>query len=126
MGSTEKKKEAGLKVMNEMFGPDVTNEFTKKSGDFAGELIPMAVENVFGGVWARPGLTKRDRSLLTIAILIQARALDELRVHFRVAITNGLTKAELAEVLYHAAAYCGIPAAHSAREIALQVLGPEQ
>lgn len=120
------KREAGLKVMSEMFGPDVTAQFTEKSTEFAGELVSMAVENVFGGIWARPGLSRRDRSLVTIAILIQARALDELRVHFRVAMKNGLTKAELAEVIYHAVAYSGVPNAHSAWNVALQVLDAEQ
>ncbi|KRB85530.1 hypothetical protein ASE00_01670 [Sphingomonas sp. Root710] len=120
------KREAGLKIMAEMFGPDVTAGFTRKSGDFGGELVSMAVENVFGGIWARPGLSRRDRSLLTIAILIQARALDELRVHLRVALTNGLTKDELAEVIYHAVAYCGVPSAHSAWHVANEVLGSEQ
>lgn len=120
------KGEAGLNLMSEMFGPDVTAEFTQKSTEFAGELVPMAVENVFGGIWARPGLSRRDRSLLTVAILIQARALDELRVHFQVAIKNGVTKAELAELIYHAAVYSGIPNAHSARLVAVEVLGPEQ
>jgi len=120
------KREAGLKVMSEMFGPDVTAGFTGKSAEFGGELVSMAVENVFGGIWARPGLSRRDRSLLTIAILIQARAFDELRVHLRVGLTNGLTKAELAEVIYHAVAYCGIPSAHGAWSVAMEVLGPEQ
>lgn len=119
------KREAGLKVMSEMFGADVTAKFTGKSEEFAGELVSMAVENVFGGIWARPGLSRRDRSLVTIAILIQARALDELRVHFQVALKNGLTKAELAEVIYHAVAYSGVPNAHSAWNVAMQVLGPE-
>ena len=120
------KRDAGLKVMTEMFGPEVTAGFTGRSGDIGGELVTMAVENVFGGIWARPGLSRRDRSLVTIAILIQARALDELRVHLRVALANGVTKAELEEVIYHAVAYCGVPSAHSAWNVARDVLGPEQ
>src|SRR5688500_15115252 len=119
------KREAGLKIMAEMFGPDVAAGFTGKSTGFGGGLEPLAVENVIGGSWARPGLSRRDRSLVTIAILIQARALDELRVHFQVALTNGLTKAELAEVIYHAVAYCGVPSAHSAWNVAMEVLGSE-
>lgn len=119
------KREAGLNVISEMFGPDVAAKFTEKSTEFASEWLPMAVENVFGGLWARPGLSRRDRSLVTIAILIQTRALDELRVHFQAAIKNGLSKAELAEVIYHAGAYAGMPCAHSARLIAVEVLGSE-
>lgn len=119
------KREAGLKVMAEMVGPEVAAKYVKDIPEFAPEFITMACENVYGGLWNRPGLSRRERSLLTLAILIQQRALDELRVHVGVAVNNGVTKAELAELIYHATAYCGFPSANSARNVVMEVLGPE-
>lgn len=119
------KKAAGLKIMSEMFGPNVSDEYTKRSTGFAPEFMTISVDNVYGGLWARPGLSRRDRSLLTVAILIQARAIDALRVHLQLAVNNGVTKAEIAEIIYHATAYCGFPSANSARDLAMELFDEE-
>lgn len=116
-------RETGLRVMSEMFGPEVASYYTAQTGGFCPDFMNMAIDNVYGGIWGRPGLSRRDRSLLTIGILIQAGALDALRVHLNIALQNGLTKDELAEVICHATAYSGFPKAHSARDIAIDVLG---
>lgn len=89
---------------------------------FAAELSELATGFVFGQIWTRDGLAPRDRSLVTLGILIALRAEFELRVHFRIALRNGVTRAELEELIIHAAAYAGFPAANAARRIAREAL----
>jgi 4-carboxymuconolactone decarboxylase len=90
---------------------------------FADELLEIGIDNVFGRLWGRDGLSRRDRSLVTLGILIALRATDELAIHFQIARTNGLTDAEIAEVIYHASGYAGFPAAATANKIAGEALG---
>ncbi|GAY13720.1 carboxymuconolactone decarboxylase family protein [Mycobacterium sp. shizuoka-1] len=111
----------GLRVFREMLPgtlPDGDVEF----GGFAPELMEIGVESVFGRLWTREGLSRRDRSLVTLGILIALRATDEMKAHFQIARHNGLSDDELAEVIYHASGYAGFPAAASARTIAAEVL----
>jgi 4-carboxymuconolactone decarboxylase len=99
--------------------PDGDVEF----GGFAPELMEIGVESVFGRLWTREGLSRRDRSLVTLGILIAQRATEEMKAHFRIARQNGLSDDELAEVIYHASGYAGFPAAATARNIAAEELG---
>ena len=85
------------------------------SPNFATELNAFAFDSVFAKLWIRPGLDLRARSLVTLGILIALRAEEELKVHFPIALANGCTLAELEEVIYHATAYAGFPAANAAR-----------
>jgi 4-carboxymuconolactone decarboxylase len=78
----------------------------------------LSTDNVFANLWSRCGLSRRDRSLVTLGILIALRADDELRFHFPIAIRNGLTRRELEEVVYHASGYAGFPAAANAQDVA--------
>ncbi|WP_234814512.1 carboxymuconolactone decarboxylase family protein [Mycolicibacterium porcinum] len=96
---------------------------TKES--FAPELLEISIDNVFGRLWGREGLSRRDRSLVTLGILIALRATDELKSHFPIARRNGLTDDEIAEVIYHCSSYAGFPAAATARSsVAEAVLSP--
>lgn len=89
---------------------------------FGDDLFPIAQQNIFGNLWARCGLSRRDRSLVTLGVLIALRAENELRYHFPIALRNGLTRRELEEVVYQAGGYAGFPAAASASRVAGQVL----
>lgn len=90
---------------------------------FGGEMLGLALDNVFGRLWTRDGLSRRERSLVTLGILIALRATEELQLHFRIARTNGLTDDEIAEVIYHSTGYTGFPAATAAmKKIAEEVL----
>ena len=93
---------------------------------FAGEMAQLSLDNVFARLWIREGLDLRARSLLTLGILIALRAYDELLVHFPIAVKNGCTIEELEEVIYHATAYAGFPAANVARRAALETLRREK
>ena len=117
-------RETGLNVFRELLPgliPDGDKEIPR--GGFADELLEIGLENVFGRLWGRDGLNRRDRSLVTLGILIALRATDELAIHFKIARTNGLTDDEIAEVIYHASGYAGFPAAATANRIAGEALG---
>lgn len=116
-------REIGINVLRELL-PDLMPDGDAdlpKSG-FAHELLEIGVDNVFGRLWGRDGLSRRDRSLVTLGILIALRATDELAVHFQIARTNGLTDDEIAEVIYHCSGYAGFPAAATANRIAGEAL----
>ena len=91
-------------------------------GDFAPKLVELTDDVLFGDVWERPGLSKRDRSLITVASLVALNRTEQLPAHLRRAIDNGLTKDELVEAITHLAFYSGWPTAMSAIVIAKNLL----
>jgi 4-carboxymuconolactone decarboxylase len=78
----------------------------------------------WGEIWTRPGLPRRTRSLVTLGMMIALNRPDELRLHLKAALRNGVTRDEITEVLLHSAVYCGVPAANAAIHVALEELGP--
>jgi 4-carboxymuconolactone decarboxylase len=93
----------------------------KAIGDFAPKLAELTDRILFGDVWERPELSKRDRSLATVAALIALHRPEQLRFHLDYALKNGLSKEELIEVITHLAFYAGWPNAMSAITIAKEV-----
>jgi 4-carboxymuconolactone decarboxylase len=93
----------------------------KVIGQFAPKLVDLTDRVLFGDIWERPELSKRDRSLATVAALIALNRPDQLRFHFQRALENGLKKEELIEVVTHLAFYSGWPNAMSAILIAKEV-----
>jgi 4-carboxymuconolactone decarboxylase len=91
-------------------------------GDIAPKLAELTDEVLFGGVWRRPGLSPRDRSLVTVAALTALGRTDQLRSHLGLALENGVTREELAELATHLAFYAGWPAGMSAATTLKQVL----
>jgi 4-carboxymuconolactone decarboxylase len=89
--------------------------------DVAPALDELTQEVLFGQVWERPGLSKRDRSLITVASLITGYRINELPFHLKRALENGVTRNELVEAITHLAFYAGWPAASTAVAIARQV-----
>lgn len=121
-------RDQGVQVMREMLPgllpDDVPNDQVDfDSSGFAGELMDIGLEGIFGRLWTREGLARRDRSLVTLGILIALGAEEELESHFKIAKQNGLTDDELAEVIYHASGYAGFPAANTAKAAAKRGLG---
>ena len=86
----------------------------KLPGDFAPKLVELTDRVLFGDVWERPELSKRDRSLATVAALVAMNRPDQLRIHLKRAVENGFSKQELIEVITHLAFYSGWPNAMSA------------
>lgn len=94
-----------------------------RDGRLGEDLVEIGLTSVWGALWARDGLSPRDRSLVTLAILIALHADAELRTHAKIALTNGVTEQEIAEIIYHAAGYAGFPAAVAARTAVREALG---
>jgi 4-carboxymuconolactone decarboxylase len=92
-------------------------------GDFAPKLAELTDDVLYGDVWERPELSKRDRSLATVAALIALNRPDQLRSHLRIARENGVTQQELVETITHLAFYAGWPNAVTAVGIAREVFG---
>jgi 4-carboxymuconolactone decarboxylase len=113
-----------MNVMRELLpGFELEQQASPPRSGFAGELLEIGIDNLFGRLWGRDGLSRRDRSLVTLGMLIALRATDELAIHFEIARTNGLTDEEIAEVIYHSSGYAGFPAAATANRIAGEALG---
>jgi len=113
--------EDGIKIFSDMM-PDLKGAGEQTSERFAHELGNLSLDYAFGTLWSRPGLDRRLRSLVTLGILIALRASGEMAVHFSLAMRNGLTRGELEEVIYHATAYAGFPAASEASHVATKSL----
>ena len=90
-------------------------------GDFAPKLVELTDDVLFGDIWERPGLSKRDRSLVTVSALVSLYRTDQLRSHLRRAVDNGLTIDELVEAITHLAFYAGWPSAMSAITMAREM-----
>jgi len=115
-------REQGVQVFREMLpGVLPDGDVEPREGSFGSEMLPLVMDNVFGRLWTREGLNRRDRSLVTLGILIALRATDELHIHLQIARNNGLTEDEIAEAVYHSSAYAGFPAANTALRIAGEV-----
>ena len=89
--------------------------------EVAPKLAELSADVLFGDVWERPGLSKRDRSLITVATLIALYRTEQLRGHIRRALDNGVTKEEIGEIITHMAFYGGWPTAANAVQVAKQV-----
>jgi 4-carboxymuconolactone decarboxylase len=94
-------------------------------GDFAPKLVSLTDELVFGDIWERPGLSKRDRSLITVAALVALCRTDQMARHMRRAVDNGLSVDELTEAITHLAFYAGWPCAMTAMTTAKQLFAQD-
>ncbi len=101
--------------------PDKPTAARQAFGDIAPVLATYTDEVLFGDVWERPGLSKRDRSLITVASLVSLYRINELPFHLKRALENGVTRDELLELITHLAFYSGWPTANSAVSIARRV-----
>jgi len=108
---------AGLAMRKKVLGGDYVDKAFKEADDFIGAFQEVATEFAWGSVWTRPGLSLRDRSLVTLAQCIALNRPDEIRVHLRGAIRNGVSKTEIREICLHSFLYCGGPASRDAFHI---------
>lgn len=114
----------GLETMGSVLNMSVADGGDgMRDGRLGEDIVEIGLISVWAALWARDGLARRDRSLVTLGILIALGAEDELRNHVRIALGNGLTENEIAEVIYHAAGYAGFPRAMAARKAARDALG---
>ncbi|MFJ4001907.1 alpha/beta fold hydrolase [Streptomyces sp. NPDC090023] len=117
--------ETGLKIRREVLGDAHVEGVLARADEFSGGFEELVTRYAWGEVWDRPGLDRRSRSCVTLTALVAGGHLDDLAVHTRAALRNGLTPQEIKEVLLQAAVYCGLPAANSAFRVAQQVIREE-
>ena len=113
--------DAGLALRREVLGDDYVTRAMANADEFSQPLQELVTEFAWGTVWQREGLPRRDRSLMTVVMLVALNRPHELRLHLRGALNNGLSREELREALLHAAVYCGMPAAVDAFRAAREV-----
>jgi 4-carboxymuconolactone decarboxylase len=112
----------GLKLRREVLGAEYVDGSLKSANDFMMAFQRITTEWCWGYAWGRPGLDKKTRSMLNLAILTALGKAAEIKLHVRGSINNGLTVDEIKEVLLHATVYCGIPAGLDAFKSANEVL----
>ncbi|MFF8382876.1 4-carboxymuconolactone decarboxylase [Streptomyces kanasensis] len=115
----------GLRVRREVLGDAHVDRALAAADDFTGDFQELVTRYAWGEVWTRDGLDRRTRSCVTLTALAARGHLDELAFHTRAALRNGLTPAEIREVLLQTAVYCGVPAANSAFRVAARVIAEE-
>ncbi|HTT52269.1 MAG TPA: 4-carboxymuconolactone decarboxylase [Streptosporangiaceae bacterium] len=112
----------GMTVRREVLGDEHVDRAVAGSTDFTAPFQDFITRYAWGEVWSRPGLSRAERSMITLTALIVLRQDEELALHLRAALRNGLTPEQIREVLLNTAVYAGVPAANRAFAIAQQVL----
>lgn len=111
----------GQALRREVMGDAHVDRMEAGTGAFGAPLQELITRHVWGEVWSRPGLDRRSRSIATLAALTTLRA-EELAIHVRAALRNGLTPEEIAELLLHVSVYVGVPASVQAFAVAERVI----
>ena len=118
--------EAGMRVRREVLGDEHVDRATAAATDLTSDFQEFITEYAWGGIWTRPGLDRRARSLVTLTALVARGHHEELAMHVRAARTNGVSVDEIKELLLQTAIYCGVPDANTAFRIASGVLTDER
>ncbi len=111
----------GLSVRREVLGADYVDASLAKADDFTVAFQQLTTEFCWGQIWTRPGLPRKTRSMLNLAMLTALGKPAELRLHVKGALTNGVTREEIKEILLQTGIYCGVPACLEAFKVAAEV-----
>jgi 4-carboxymuconolactone decarboxylase len=122
---SDERHEEGMRVRREVLGDEHVDSAIEGATSFTADFQDLITRYAWGEIWARPGLDRKTRSCITLTALTALNHRDELAIHVRAALRNGLTPDEIKEVLLQAAIYCGVPAANRAFAIAQGVLAEE-
>jgi 4-carboxymuconolactone decarboxylase len=120
--SDDGRREAGMRTRREVLGDAWVDRAVANTTPFTAGFQDFITRVAWGDVWQRPGLERRERSIATLSICIALRHWDEFALHVRAAVRNGLSDAEIGEVIQHAAVYAGVPAANHAFKVAGPIL----
>ena len=112
----------GMEVRREVLGEAHVDRAVAGTTPFTADFQDFITRYAWGEIWSRPGLTRAERSMITLTALVVLRQDEELAMHLRAALRNGLTPEQIAEVLLHTAVYAGVPAANRAFAVAARVL----
>lgn len=118
--------ERGLEVRRSVLGESHVDRATANKTDFDEDFQTFITEGAWGSVWSRPGLTRRERSIITLALLAGLGHEEEFAMHVRATVNTGATAEDIKELLLHVAVYAGVPAANSGYRIAKQELAKRQ
>lgn len=116
---------AGLAVRKAVLGEEYVNNSLANADDFTAPLQQYLTEHAWGAVWVREGLDRKTRSMLNLAMLTALNRPNELKLHIKGALNNGVSKEEMREIFLQAAVYCGAPAGLDSFKIAQQVFKEE-
>ncbi len=122
MTSGDPTHEHGMRVRREVLGDEYVDAAVERTTPFTADFQDLITRYAWGEIWTRPALDRRTRSCIALTALMARGHLDELGLHVRAALRNGLTRQEIQEVLLQGAIYCGVPAANAAFAVARQVL----
>ena len=117
----KKRHEEGMKIRRAVLGDAHVDQAIATQNEFTAEFQDLITRYAWGEIWTRPDLDRKTRSLVTIAMMVALNRSEELQLHLKAALKNGVTRAEIKEVLLQAAIYCGVPAANHAFHMAEQV-----
>lgn len=120
--SDERRRERGMEVRREVLGDAHVDRAEAGKDEFTADFQEFITRYAWGEVWDRPGLDRAQRSIATLAVLVALRAENEIAMHVRAALRNGLGVEEIRETILHTAIYAGLPAANSAFAIAQQAI----
>ena len=126
MDDDEQRHEQGMRIRREVLGDAHVDRAAAGTTPLTADFQDFITRYAWGEVWARPGLDRRMRSAITVAVLTALDRPDELTMHLRAALRNGLTREEIAEVLLHTAVYAGVPTANRAFALAREALADEE
>jgi 4-carboxymuconolactone decarboxylase len=112
----------GMRIRREVLGDEHVDAAVERTSGFTADFQDLITRYAWGEVWSRPGMDRRTRSCITLTALVALGRLEELEMHVRAALRNGLTADEVKEVLLHSAIYCGVPAANAAFAVAQRAL----
>jgi len=112
----------GMRIRREVLGDDHVDRAIERTTEFTADFQDLITRYAWGEIWARPGLDRKTRSCITLTALVALNHHEELAMHVRAALRNGLTPDEIKEVLLQSAVYCGVPAANRAFAVAQAVL----
>jgi 4-carboxymuconolactone decarboxylase len=112
----------GMKIRREVLGDEHVDRAIAGTTEFTAPLQDLITRYAWGEIWSRPGLSRTERSIITLSVLATLRQDEELAMHVRAAVRTGLTEAQIQEVLLQVAIYAGVPAARRAFGIAQSVL----
>jgi 4-carboxymuconolactone decarboxylase len=125
MSDDAQRREAGMKVRREVLGDEHVDRAVAATTELTAPFQDLITRYAWGEVWSRPGLSRAERSMVTLAALTALGQSDELAMHVRAALRNGLTQEQIGEILLHLSVYAGVPAVNHAFKVVQDVLAAD-
>jgi 4-carboxymuconolactone decarboxylase len=125
MTDDAQRRATGMQVRREVLGDEHVDRAVAATTGLTAPFQDLITRYAWGEIWARPGLSRAERSMVTLAALVALRQSDELAMHVRAALRNGLTEEQIGEILLHLSVYAGVPAVNHAFKVVQEVLAAD-